>query len=66
MRETGDILATSGTSGTSGVSGDFSFVGGKAQFHWFWAAMAVSSAIVFMLLTDSLHPPGGATALIAV
>jgi len=29
-------------------------------------AMAVASAIAFMHLTRSLHPPGGATALIAV
>jgi len=30
------------------------------------ASMAVSLALVFMHLTRSLHPPGGATALIAV
>jgi CBS-domain-containing membrane protein len=33
---------------------------------WLAAAMAVSIAIVFMLITKTLHPPGGATALIAV
>ena len=33
---------------------------------WFAAAMAVSFAIVAMLATKTLHPPGGATALIAV
>jgi CBS-domain-containing membrane protein len=33
---------------------------------WFAAAMAVSLAIVAMLATKTLHPPGGATALIAV
>ena len=33
---------------------------------WFAAAMAVSSSIVLMLATRTLHPPGGATALIAV
>jgi CBS-domain-containing membrane protein len=33
---------------------------------WIAAAMAVSLAIVMMLLTKTLHPPGGATALIAV
>src|SRR5512141_1117506 len=33
---------------------------------WLAAAMAVSLAIVFMLATKTLHPPGGATALIAV
>jgi len=33
---------------------------------WFAAAMAVSLAVVAMLATKTLHPPGGATALIAV
>ncbi len=33
---------------------------------WMAAALAVSVAIVTMLLTKTLHPPGGATALIAV
>ncbi|MHB0915242.1 MAG: HPP family protein [Thermoleophilia bacterium] len=33
---------------------------------WLAAALAVSLAIVAMLLTGTLHPPGGATALIAV
>ncbi len=33
---------------------------------WIAAAMAVSLAIVIMLATKTLHPPGGATALIAV
>src|SRR5208337_2794647 len=33
---------------------------------WLAAAMAVSSAIAVMLVTKTLHPPGGATALIAV
>jgi CBS-domain-containing membrane protein len=33
---------------------------------WLAAAMAVSLAIVIMLATKTLHPPGGATALIAV
>jgi CBS-domain-containing membrane protein len=33
---------------------------------WLAAAMAVSLAIVAMLVTKTLHPPGGATALIAV
>ncbi len=45
---------------------------GVACFHlfggmvWIAAAMAVSLAIVTMLATKTLHPPGGATALIAV
>ncbi len=33
---------------------------------WFAAALAVASSIVFMQITKTLHPPGGATALIAV
>jgi CBS-domain-containing membrane protein len=33
---------------------------------WFASALAVSLAIVSMMLTRTLHPPGGATALIAV
>jgi CBS-domain-containing membrane protein len=33
---------------------------------WLAAALAVSLAIVAMLSTKTLHPPGGATALIAV
>ena len=35
-------------------------------FPWLAAAMAVSTAIALMHLTRTLHPPGGATALIAV
>lgn len=33
---------------------------------WIASAMAVSLAIAAMLVTKTLHPPGGATALIAV
>ena len=33
---------------------------------WFAAPAAVATAIAIMQLTDTLHPPGGATALIAV
>lgn len=33
---------------------------------WLAAAAAVSCAIVAMLVTNTVHPPGGATALIAV
>lgn len=33
---------------------------------WLASAFAVSTAIVVMLLTKTLHPPGGATSLIAV
>jgi CBS-domain-containing membrane protein len=36
------------------------------QTIWIASAMAVSCAIVAMLATKTLHPPGGATALIAV
>ncbi|MBM3223849.1 MAG: HPP family protein, partial [Candidatus Tectomicrobia bacterium] len=36
------------------------------QHLWVAEALAVSLAIVAMLLTRTLHPPGGATALIAV
>lgn len=45
---------------------------GVAAFHMFGgetmlaAGMAVSTAIALMRLTETLHPPGGATALIAV
>lgn len=33
---------------------------------WLAAALGVSMAIVAMLVTKTLHPPGGATALIAI
>lgn len=33
---------------------------------WMSSCLAVSTAIALMLLTKTLHPPGGATALIAV
>lgn len=33
---------------------------------WIAAPMAVSLSIIFMQITKTLHPPGGATALIAV
>ncbi|VBB42974.1 HPP family protein [uncultured Desulfatiglans sp.] len=41
----------------------FQFLGGET---WLSAAVAVSTAIAVMHLTKTLHPPGGATALIAV
>jgi CBS-domain-containing membrane protein len=41
----------------------FQLFGGSV---WFASALAVSFAIVSMMLTKTLHPPGGATALIAV
>lgn len=49
-------------SGLAGVAA-YQLVGGTV---WFAAALAVSFAIVLMLATKTLHPPGGATALIAV
>jgi len=39
---------------------------GDGGIMWLAGALAVSFAIVFMHWTNSLHPPGGATALIAV
>ena len=36
------------------------------QYPWLAAALAVATAIAVMHLTRTLHPPGGATALIAV
>lgn len=41
----------------------FQLLGGQP---WLAAAMAVSTSIAVMHLTKTLHPPGGATALIAV
>lgn len=37
-----------------------------ASHLWFAAALAVATAIAVMHATKTLHPPGGATALIAV
>ncbi len=37
-----------------------------SEYIWFACAIAASFAIVAMLITKTLHPPGGATALIAV
>ena len=36
------------------------------QYPWLAQAMAVATAIALMHVTRTLHPPGGATALIAV
>jgi CBS-domain-containing membrane protein len=41
----------------------FQWLGGEP---WMAAAVAVSTSIALMHLTRTLHPPGGATALIAV
>lgn len=37
-----------------------------SQHPWLAASLAVSTSIALMHLTKTLHPPGGATALIAV
>jgi CBS-domain-containing membrane protein len=50
----------------------FSAVIGVAAYNifgdhnWLAAAIAVATAVAFMHVTKTLHPPGGATALIAV
>jgi CBS-domain-containing membrane protein len=36
------------------------------QYMWLASAMAVATSIALMHATKTLHPPGGATALIAV
>lgn len=49
-------------SALTGVSAGLLF----PDITWLAACLAVSTAIALMLLTGTLHPPGGATALIAV
>lgn len=52
-----------------GVPGMVGMSGAEAQMlstAWLAPAVAVAAAIALMHLTDTLHPPGGATALIAV
>lgn len=39
---------------------------GLIPIPWLAAALAVSASIVLMQVTKTLHPPGGATALIAI
>ncbi len=39
---------------------------GTTELLWLGAALAVSFSIVAMIVTKTLHPPGGATALLAV
>ena len=36
------------------------------EYMWLASSVAVATAIAFMHITKTLHPPGGATALIAV
>ncbi len=38
---------------------------GSEELYWLSASLAVSFSIVSMQITKTLHPPGGATALIA-
>lgn len=33
---------------------------------WYSAALAMAAALILMIVTDTIHPPGGATALICV
>lgn len=49
----------------SAVIGVFCYQTFTSQL-WLAAALAVATAIAVMLVTRTLHPPGGATALIAV
>lgn len=49
----------------SAVVGVFAFSAFNGQV-WIAAPAAVATAIALMQFTDTLHPPGGATALIAV
>jgi len=39
---------------------------GCGETIWLAAALAASMAVAVMLVTKTVHPPGGATALIAV
>lgn len=57
-----NLLGGHGISAFTGVSIGLLF----PDIPWFAACLAVSTAIALMLLTKTLHPPGGATALIAV
>lgn len=34
--------------------------------HWYSASIAVTASILLMLLSKTIHPPGGATALVCV
>ncbi|ETW04160.1 hypothetical protein H310_04513 [Aphanomyces invadans] len=48
------------------VSKLFLHVAPGDEWKWLSCALAVSLALVVMQITDTVHPPGGATALIAV
>lgn len=60
-----NAVAGNGVSAFAGIAA-WHIVGEWYGNLWLAGACAVSFAIVFMHLTNSLHPPGGATALIAV
>ena len=51
-----------------GVTVSFTFeqCGCMDELRWLACAISVSSAIVMMAVTDTIHPPGGATALTCV
>ena len=57
-----NLLGGHGISAFTGVSIGLLF----PDIPWLAACLAVSTAIAVMLMTGTLHPPGGATALIAV
>ena len=48
------------------VAWSFNELGIYEDLWWLGIAIAVTAAIVTMLLTDTTHPPGGATALACV
>ena len=48
------------------VAWSFNELGLYEDYLWFAVALGVTLAIVAMLLTDTTHPPGGATALACV
>mmetsp|Transcript_24380 Transcript_24380/g.45609 ORF Transcript_24380/g.45609 Transcript_24380/m.45609 type:complete len:273 (-) Transcript_24380:143-961(-) len=60
-----NAVVGNGVSAFAGICA-WHIVGEGMGIMWLAGAFAVSIAIVFMHWTNSLHPPGGATALIAV
>ena len=49
-----------------GIAWTFNELGIYHDYLWIAVGLAVTVAIVVMLLTDTTHPPGGATALASV
>ncbi|GAQ82039.1 hypothetical protein KFL_000980260 [Klebsormidium nitens] len=47
-------------------AGGLAYPGHSNKYVWVQAGMAVATAVVLMQFTRTVHPPGGATALIAV